>query len=93
MTPQQRPLVLKDTIDASIYLGIHFRTADVQAVVLGKAGRPLGELARVSAGRLIVKTERRSERRSPAADRVTGGDARPAVRLRGFGPRNPITLL
>jgi hypothetical protein len=28
--------VLKDTIDARIYLGIHFRTADVQAVVLGK---------------------------------------------------------
>jgi hypothetical protein len=27
---------LKDTIDARIYLGIHFRTADVQAVVLGK---------------------------------------------------------
>jgi hypothetical protein len=28
--------VVKDVIDARIYLGIHFRTADVQAAVLGK---------------------------------------------------------
>jgi hypothetical protein len=26
----------KDTIDARIYIGIHFRTADVNGVVLGK---------------------------------------------------------
>ena len=28
--------VYKDTIDARVYLGIHFRTADVQGAVLGK---------------------------------------------------------
>ena len=28
--------VYRDTIDARVYLGIHFRTADVQAAVLGK---------------------------------------------------------
>ena len=28
--------VYKDTIDARVYLGIHFRAADVQGAVLGK---------------------------------------------------------
>jgi hypothetical protein len=28
--------VLKDTIDARIYMGIHFRTPDVQGALLGK---------------------------------------------------------
>ena len=28
--------VYRDTIDARVYLGIHFRTADVQGAVLGK---------------------------------------------------------
>jgi len=28
--------VLHDTIDARVYLGIHFRTPDVQGAVLGK---------------------------------------------------------
>jgi hypothetical protein len=28
--------VIKDTIDARIYLGIHFRTPDVQGAIIGK---------------------------------------------------------
>ena len=34
--------VVRDTIDARIYLGIHFRTADVDGAILGKNVARLG---------------------------------------------------